>query len=59
MYYILEDNKPLEDAEGIPLAYYSRAEALQMIDYFNDDLIDYKVVSLLDYVMNKEQYDAL
>jgi len=59
MHYILEDNKPLEDAEGVPLTYHRRAEALQIIDYFNDDLIDYRVVSMLDYVMNKENHDAL
>ena len=53
MFYILENNAPMVDAEGNKLAYLSKDEALDVIGYFSTTQ-GYKVVNMLDFLLGED-----
>lgn len=53
MFYILENDVILLDADGQKLNFWSLEDAKQTIDYFGDDRGQYQIVSMVDFVMGR------
>lgn len=51
MFYILENNMPMVSTTGHKLSYWSKEDALQTIEYFDDNRGQYSVVNMVDYIM--------